>query len=444
MNPSMSLEDIIRLGIEQKATDIHLEAKTPVTFRVSGGLKRMQGSVEASVLRAFATKLLTEEQMQTFRSRGSVDLCRTVSGIQCRINVMRSDHVTGFAIRLLSSAVNSLEGCNLHPCLGELIERESGLIILTGPTGSGKTTTLAALIDAINERDSRHIITLESPIEYRHHSKKSLIRQREIGAHTPSYEQGLLDALREDPDVLVVGEMRDPEAMRLTLNAAETGHLVLATMHSASAVDAVYRMMMSFAPERQSTILAQIADTLVAVISQKLTYRSDERLLVPCCEILMGTYPTRNIIRKGDVSKLPSILQTGGPEGMFTFERYQGWLDAKSTWQHPAPPKLTPVEPSDDSDDEVPLTMVAPRNHGAEIKPRRLRVETPPTEWVAPEPDDASIESDEIEQRTNKSKVASSGKTQVSMRIHKDGRIEIPELDLDLDEIVKEFKNRSE
>jgi twitching motility protein PilT len=445
-NLSMSLEDIIRLGIENKATDIHLEARAPVTFRVGGGLKRVQGSVEASALRGFASRLLTEEQMQTFRARGSVDLCRTVSGIQCRINVMRSDHGTGFAIRLLSSTVSSIETCNLHPCLGEIINRDAGLIILTGPTGSGKTTTLAALIDTINERESRHIITLESPIEYRHQSKKSLIRQREIGVHTPSYEQGLMDALREDPDVLVVGEMRDPEAMRLTLNAAETGHLVMATMHSTSAVDAVYRMMMSFPSERQSTILAQIADTLVAVISQKLTFRMEERIMVPCCEILMGTYPARNMIRKGDVSKLLSVLQTGGPEGMFTFDRYQSWLDAKTEWREPPLPKpgdSLSTEPSEPSED-LPSFASAAGSKAEEMKYRRLLVES-----VAPksEPwdDDGGLSSAGGEVQTaGKGRASATGKAQVSMRIHKDGRIEIPELDLDLDEIVKEFKNRSE
>lgn len=446
----MNLEDIIRLGIEHKATDIHLEARAPVTFRVNGGLKRIPGTVEAAALRSFASKLLGEEQTQILRTRGSVDLCRVISGVQCRINVMKSDHGTGFAIRLLSSTASSLATCNLHPCLRELVDRDSGLVILTGPTGSGKSTTLAALIDEINERDSRHIITLESPIEYRHTAKKSLIRQREIGAHTPSYEQGLLDALREDPDVLVVGEMRDPEAMRLTLNAAETGHLVLATMHSASAVEAVYRMMMSFPPERQANVLAQIADTLVAIVSQKITFRPDEKILVPCCEILVGTYSTRNVIRKGDISKLPSILQTGGPEGMYTFERYQAWLDARTEWQRPPPPQTIEVATGDYGDDE-PIPIAPPAFKGnVEGRPRRLRQMPPPADvgFETEAQELAMTAASDVNEATPAS-VGSRKKTggatgKSATRIHKDGRIEIPEMDLDLDELVKEFKSRSE
>lgn len=459
----MNLEDVIRIAIEQRATDIHLEPKSPVTLRVSGELKRVSGVVESAVLKSFAQGLLSEEQRALLSERGSVDLCRVIGGIQCRINIMKGDRGTGFAIRLLASSVRGLAENNLHPCLGEFINREAGLIILTGPTGSGKSTTLAALIDEINSREFRHIITLESPIEYRHQTKKSLIRQREIGRHTPSYEQGLLDALREDPDVLVVGEMREAEAMRLTLSAAETGHLVLATMHSASSVDAIYRMMMSFPPERQSSVLAQLADTLVAVISQKMTFNAERGLLVPCLEILVGNYPTRNVIRKGEISKLPSILQTGGPEGMYTFERYQTWLGEKQDWVDPEPPATgTDLERSfgvdlsfDDDEPLVAAPAAQQRRAPAGDRPRRARVqmervqsETASVEIMQEDepqiPLADEIPAEPMAARASPRASAKKGSKSAAMRIHKDGRIEIPEMDFDLDDLAKQIKVRGE
>jgi len=458
----MNLEDIVRIAIEQKATDIHLEPKAPVTFRVSGELKRMSGVVEPAVLKSFAQRLLGDERSADLRERGSADLCRVISGVQCRINVMKSDRGTGFAIRLLASSVRGLAANNLHPCLSEFINRDAGLIILTGPTGSGKSTTLAAMVAETNSRECRHIITLESPIEYRHQTKKSLIRQREIGRHTPSYEQGLLDALREDPDVLVVGEMREAEAMRLTLSAAETGHLVLATMHSASSVDAIYRMMMSFPPERQTSVLAQIADTLVAVISQKMTYNAERGLLVPCLEILVGNYPTRNVIRKGDISKLPSILQTGGPEGMYTFERYQAWLNDKTDWMDPEPPAAGEVLEESAAgaadlagDDDEPLIAVAPRlekrapmgDRPRRARPARMPTESPRVELVQEEEPSLPIADESLAESfasSSPSRPVKKSSKNAAMRIHKDGRIEIPEMDLDLEDLVKQIKVRGE
>lgn len=452
----MNLEDIIRIAIEQKATDVHLEPKSPVTLRVNGDLKRIASGVEAAALKSFAQRILNDEQWNDLQARGSVDLCRSIGGVQCRLNVLKSDRGTGFAIRLLATAVRDLAANNLHPAIGEFIKRDSGLIILTGPTGSGKSTTLAALIEEINSRESRHVITLESPIEYRHQTKKSLIRQREIGRHTPSYEQGLLDALREDPDVLVVGEMRESEAMRLTLSAAETGHLVLATMHSASSVDAIYRMMMSFPPERQSSVLAQIADTLIAVISQKMTFKADQNLPVPCCEILVGNYPTRNIIRKGEISKLPSILQTGGPEGMYTFERYQAWIDDKQDWVYPELPVLgaEAAQGIPDGDDGEPLVALSPTPRRVSDRPRRARPaltrEIEPVEAEIHEqlssqdvfaPAETSEPSPAEESLGARSRKATKG---AAMRIHKDGRIEIPEMDLDLEDLVRQIKVRSD
>jgi len=230
----------------------------------------------------------------------------------------------------------------LHPDLKKLVKNTHGLILVSGPTGSGKSSTLAALIQEINLTETLHIITVENPIEYSFRPRRAYIRQREVGRDTPSFEQALLDALREDPDVLMVGEMRDPETMRLTLSASETGHLVLATVHSSSCAEAVQRVASAFPPEIQSAVCAQLADCLVAVISQRLRFRTDLNIRVPECEILMATHAVKNFIRNRDFSKsaLPSkrVLNTAcgvfnvtpngwraGPVGSFPVKIQSRW-----------------------------------------------------------------------------------------------------------------------
>ena len=205
------------------------------------------------------------------------------------------------AIRLLSSFQATVERLNLHPDLKKLVKNTHGLILVSGPTGSGKSSTLAALIQEINLTETRHIVTVESPIEYTFRPRRSYIRQREVGRDTPSFEQALLDALREDPDVLMVGEMRDPETMRLTLSASETGHLVLATVHSSSCAEALQRVASAFPAEIQGAVCAQLADCLVAVISQRLRFRPDLNIRVPECEILVATHAVKNFIRNARV-----------------------------------------------------------------------------------------------------------------------------------------------
>ena len=217
-------------------------------------------------------------------------MSRTIRGVRCRINILQTSRGPGPAIRLLSSFQATVEKLNLHPDLKKLVKNPHGLILICGPTGSGKSSTLAALIQEINLTETRHIITVENPIEYTFRPRRAYIRQREVGRDTPSFEQALHDALREDPDVLMVGEMREPETMRLTLSASETGHLVLATVHSSSCAEAVQRVASAFPAEIQSAVCAQLADCLVAVISQRLRFRADLlNIRVPECEILMAT-----------------------------------------------------------------------------------------------------------------------------------------------------------
>jgi twitching motility protein PilT len=217
-----------------------------------------------------ARHLLGDDHWHHFLERRSFDMSKTIQGVRCRINVLQSSRGVGFAIRLLASFQATLEKLNLHPDLRKLITPTNGLILVSGPTGSGKSSTMAALIQEINLSETRHIVTIESPIEYVFRPRKSYIRQREVGRDTPSFEQALLDALREDPDVLMVGEMREPETMRLTLSASETGHLVMATVHSSTCAEALQRVVSAFPAEIQSAVSAQLADCLLAVISQRL------------------------------------------------------------------------------------------------------------------------------------------------------------------------------
>jgi twitching motility protein PilT len=257
--------------------------------------------------------------------------------VRCRASFFQTVRGIAVAIRLLAPSVKDIRACNLHPDFRKLTEASTGLVIISGPTGSGKSTTLAALIEEINASRARHIVTLESPLEYLFANRQSYIRQREIPTHSPSFEQGITDALRENPDVLVISEMRTPEVMRLTLNAAETGHLVLATMHSANCAEALSRLCMSFPSDLQASVRAQLADCLVGLSCQRLDFLSAHRLRVPRCEILMPSTGARGTIRAGNFSQITNVLQSGGEEGMWTFERYQRWMDQMADWVRPAP-----------------------------------------------------------------------------------------------------------
>jgi twitching motility protein PilT len=298
-------------------------------------------------LREAAETIIGPEDWPRFVERRSFDCSKTIQGVRCRMNILHSSRGVGFAVRLLTSFSVTLEKLNLHPDLRRFVAPTNGLLIVTGATGSGKSTTVAALIDELNRTEARHIVTVESPIEFNFHPKRSYIRQREVGRDTPSFEQALLDALREDPDVLMVGEMRDPETMRLTLNASETGHLVIVTMHSATAPEALSRLVASVAPEAQANVAAQVADCLVAVIAQRLRYRADLNIRVPECEVLVSTTPVRHMIRNREFFKLPQMMETGADKGMWTFARYQTWLEKRTQFYRPGstPEPAEPDEP---------------------------------------------------------------------------------------------------
>ena len=328
----MIIRDWIRRARELGASDLHAEADGPLAVRVRGKLQALGERSSAVDLRRAGEELLGAEGWAGFLSRGSADISLELAGTRCRVNIFRTVRGIAFAVRILAPSIKNLESCNLHPDLRRLTEPATGLVIISGPTGSGKSTTLAALIEEINSAQARNIITLESPLEYLHANRGSFIRQREIPTHSPNFEQAITDALRENPDVLVISEMRNAEVMRLTLNAAETGHLVLATMHSATCAEALTRVFMSFPAEIQGSIRAQLADCLVGVLCQRLDFLNSRRLLVPRCELLLGSTAARGTIRAGSFSQLANVIQSGGEEGMWSFDRYRRWIEQRTDW----------------------------------------------------------------------------------------------------------------
>jgi len=334
---NFSLESLVAQAYRNGASDLHLEGGLPAAIRIRGVLNMTGEPIPAAVLFETAQELIGHEQWPYFEERRSMDLSRTISSVRCRINILHSARGVGLAVRLLSTFEASLDKLNLHPELRRLLKPANGLVLVSGPTGSGKSTTMAALIQEINLTETSHIVTLESPIEYNFRPRLAFIRQREIGRDTPSFEQGLLDALREDPNVLMVGEMRDQETMRLTLNAAETGHLVLATVHSATCAEALQRIVSAFPAGIQNNVAAQLADCLVGVVTQKLFYRSDLSIRIPECEILFPTNAIKAFIRNCDFFKIPQAMEIGADHGLWTFDRYRQWLAKKSKWYIPGP-----------------------------------------------------------------------------------------------------------
>jgi twitching motility protein PilT len=377
----MSLESLIETARKQGASDLHLESGLPAALRVRGSLRTVGEPLSARTLLAFAHQAIGNEGWPQFVERRSADFSRNIAGVRVRVNVMHTARGVGFAIRLLATFQATIERLNLHPDLKKLSAPSTGLVLVSGPTGCGKSSTLAALIQEINVAESRHILTLESPIEYVFRPRRAFIRQREVGRDTPSFEQGLLDALREDPDVLMVGEMREPETMRLTLSAAETGHLVFATVHSGSCAEALQRVVLAFPAEIQSNIAAQLADCLVGVVCQRLVYRADLNMRLPECEILRPSHSVKAFVRSRDFFKIAQALETGAEQGMWTFERYQAWMAKTARWRAP---DATDEAPDTEANEETAPTgaPAVPSAEGA--------AHPPPASPASPRPSSSS------------------------------------------------------
>jgi twitching motility protein PilT len=266
--------------------------------------------------------ILSDQQRKRFEEMHELDFSIDLKGIaRFRVNAFRQARGEGVVFRVIPSKILTLEQLGLPKSLREVTKNERGLVLVTGPTGSGKSTTLAAMIDIINNSLNGHIITIEDPIEFVHESKKCLINQRELGSHTHSFANALRSALREDPDIILVGEMRDLETISLALTAAETGHLVFSTVHTSGASKTVDRIIDVFPAAQQDQVRAQFAESIQAVISQVLLKRRVGRGLVPALEIMTGTPAVRNLIREGKVAQLPSAIQTGQKFGMITLDQ---------------------------------------------------------------------------------------------------------------------------
>jgi twitching motility protein PilT len=375
------IENLIAAASALGASDLHLEAGLPLTVRVRGQLRSVGDPLSAGELLAAAQALLGEALWSTFLERRSADLSRTIAGVRCRINILHSQRGVGFAIRLLASFQATIERLNLHHDFRQFVQPSNGLVLVSGPTGSGKSSTLAALIQEVNLAEARHILTIENPIEYFFRPQKAFIRQREVGRDTPSFEQALLDALREDPDVLMVGEMRDSETMRLTLNAAETGHLVLATVHSSSCIEALQRVVAAFPSESQNAMAAQLADCLIAVVTQRLQFRPDLNIRVPECEVLVGTHPVRAHIRNRDFFKIGACLETGADAGMWTFTRYRNWLERRTQWYVPR----SGGGAAEPADEDAGTPLLTPRSGpSARLPARPSQAPVPKSDEPAP------------------------------------------------------------
>ncbi len=320
-NERRSLDPIFALAFQRNASDIILVAGSPVTLRINGALTPNGEPLSAEDIRSMLLPWLAADRLNELQERKSLDFCFVRPAIgRLRANFHYQRGTLAAAIRLLPEQVPSLDSLNLPPSLGMLTERRQGLVLLTGPTGCGKTSTLAALVDRINARRRDHIITIEDPIEYQHTNRNSLIEQIELGRDTPDFARAVRAVLRQDPDVIMVGEMRDSETMAAALTAAETGHLVLSSLHTNDAAQTVSRVLDTFPSGYQSQMRQQLSLALLAVISQQLVPATNGARY-PAVEILVATPATRNLIRRGDDHQLRASIETGRADGMMTMEQ---------------------------------------------------------------------------------------------------------------------------
>ncbi len=315
----MELNQLVALSKEQRASDIHLVRGLPPRIRVDGVLKDFGQPLTAEDCEQYARQM-AGKQYDSIAKIGELDLAITFPGhIRCRINLFRQQGAVSAAIRILSEQIPELDSLGLPPAVQSLPGLKRGIVLVTGETGSGKSTTLAAMLNRINQTASKHIITLEDPIEYIYRPNRCLINQREVGTDTESYESGLRAILREDPDVILIGEMRDLTTIETALTAAETGHLVFATLHTNSAPDSIDRIVDVFPELRQKQIRMQLSTTLMAVLSQQLLAKKSGGR-VAACELMMVTPAIRNLIREGKTPQLASSMATSAAEGSITMD----------------------------------------------------------------------------------------------------------------------------
>lgn len=327
-------EAVLRFARDPRCSDVHLQAGHALAVRMLGGIEQHPDCpVSDAWLDRFEADHLTPDLHQRYRERGDVDLSFTLEGLRFRANLARAEGGRMLALRKLASEIPSAESLGLPAALLAACGLKQGLVLVTGPTGSGKSTTLAALLARINQNRRQHILTLEDPIEYLHSSVQSIVHQREIGRDAVSFAQGLRAALREDPDVILLGEMRDLESIALALTAAETGHLVLATLHTQGAASTIHRLVDVFPAAQQGQIRAQLAQTLALVVTQELLPRADGSGRVAAFEVLVANAAVRNLIRESQIHQIDSVIQTSRAEGMQTLEAAREALRASGVIQ---------------------------------------------------------------------------------------------------------------
>lgn len=341
-----SITEIMRVAHEAGASDVHITVGVPPKMRVNGNLLTMNypKMLPADTLEV-VLEVMSEVQRERFEERGEYDMSFSIPELgRYRVNAYKQRGTCAMALRLVSTQVPSPEVLGVPDSVINLYERKRGLILVTGPTGSGKSTTLAAIIDKINNNRDAHVITLEDPIEYLHQHKMSMVNQREIGLDSQSYANALRAALREDPDVILVGEMRDFETISVAITAAETGHLVLSTLHTIGAASTVDRVIDVFPPHQQQQIRVQFANVLEAVISQQLIPTMDGRGRVAAFEVMHANHAVRNLIREGKSHQLVSVMQTNRKMGMITMDEsitqlfFEGKIDREMAIQFAVDP----------------------------------------------------------------------------------------------------------
>jgi twitching motility protein PilT len=317
----MDITQLLAFGVEQGASDCHLSAGEPPMIRIHGDLKKLDHApLTKEEAHALVYDIMNDAQRKAFEETHECDFSFEMGAVaRFRVNVFMQRKGEGAVFRTIPTKILTLEQLEMPPILKQLCEKEKGVILVTGPTGSGKSTTLAGMVDYLNESFEGHILTVEDPIEFVHQSKKCLVNQRELGPHTNSFSNALRAALREDPDAILVGEMRDLETIQLALTAAETGHIVFGTLHTSSAPKTVDRIIDVFPPNQQAQIRAQFAESIEAVITQTLLKKKGGGR-VAALEIMTGTTAVRNLVREGKIHQIPGTMQVSQKDGMQTMD----------------------------------------------------------------------------------------------------------------------------
>jgi twitching motility protein PilT len=319
----VDVRTLLQATVESGASDLHISAGMPPLIRLRGEMVRSQAPpLTDSEARALLHVLMSDAQRKEFETRREIDFAFEIEGLsRFRANIFEQRRGIGGVFRVIATKIRTLDDLGSPKILRDLATRERGLVLVTGPTGSGKSTTLAAMIDYVNATRTAHIITIEDPIEFVHESKSCLINQREVGAHTDSFSAALRSALREDPDILLVGELRDLETTALAITAAETGHLVFGTLHTNSAAKTIDRLIDIFPADRQSQVRTMVSESLEGVIAQSLIPTADGKSRVAALEILVGVPALRNLVREDKTTQIQSVMQVGAQHGMQTLDQ---------------------------------------------------------------------------------------------------------------------------